>query len=186
MENPLILQESWLNKLVLNSVSSTRYNNRVVLPEIIGKINKAPILRITNFITKTDNNSFSCQFADATNRIYGIIPFESIVQFEQKYRRNLTSGTRNNLIVVKLARLVFYGWREIEALFKQPGLASIDYVALQVLDFEIFLRDNFSFNYAIEDRIRMIYEDPSYIQKCGRKNNTKDLWDELEFDYQSV
>lgn len=173
---PIRVLSSWLSKDVINSIGqNTNYVNPIVRKNFKPTLMKVSfLLRILEFISPTESMDITAILSDSTHKILSIFKFDpAIVDFENRYHQRMTYNTVNRIIHIKKANLKFMTIDSINKDFKLNLKGALDIVVLEILDFELFLIDEYRFVNSIESRLEFVYDDPEYDQLCRTKTNTE-------------
>lgn len=183
---PLIFQRQWLKDLILDTIKdNVNYTNELIKPNFVnyqkGKVKnvtKTPLLRILDHIQVTPTSDLISVLSDSKHKILTVFPFEpAITRFELDNNQRITMNTRGTVILITKANLKFtnkFKFRKFsgvtdrnEFFNKFPFFASssIDIVFLEVIEFEIFQRDQCNTGDSIFKRIKYVYFDPKYKDK---------------------
>lgn len=170
---PLVLHESWLADGILKDVANNvNYTNPLVKKEFVGSsstIRKKPILRILKFLKTTQSSGLTAILADSTHKVLALFPFQpTILNFEIQYKQRITYHTLNSLILIKKANLKFVTKPELACDYGINLEHEIDILVLEVLDLEIFQRDQVTLGVNIENSLQLIYYDKRYLNECGQ------------------
>lgn len=173
MEYPLVLQQSWLLGLVKETVTRSQYTTSLLKKDAVKEgFHTTPLLRIFRFMKLTETHDLTAILADSTHKMLAIFPYKPTVRdFEIKYSQRLTYHTPNTLIVVRRANLRFVSPTEARRLFGMV-MDGPDTLVLEVLDLDMFLRDQVSLSVAVEKNLVFLYDDAEYRQLCGKRPRT--------------
>lgn len=180
---PLVLQESWILESIIKNIKKNEiYTNSTIAKNFISfsHSSKAPILRILRFLKTTRDCDLTAILTDSTHKVIGIFPFSpTIIDFEVKYKQRITYHTLNSLVLIKQANLKFVNNVQ---LMNEWGVSiedDIDVAVLEILDLEIFQRDQITLGINIENNLPLVYYDKSYLELCERRR-PRDLTQEKE------
>lgn len=180
---PLVLHDSWLLESITKQINkNVKYTNPLIKKNFISpwSISKTPILRILRFLKTTKSSDLTAILSDSTHTMIAIFPFDpTIINFEVRYKHRITYHTPNSLILIKQANLRFVNNVELTNEWGITIDDEIDVVVLEVLDLEIFQRDQIMFGVNIENNLQLIYYDKSYVNMCG-KSRQRDSFEENE------
>ena len=114
--------------------------------------------------------------------MFAIFPFKpTIVNFEDKYKQRITFHTQNILIHIKKANLRFIE-RKDYPLYEIPAMG-LSMVVLEVLDLEIFQRDQIMLSNKVESTLKFLHNELNYELLFGRKwNNAEENNDREDYD----
>lgn len=161
-------QTSWLlkdtvNELKGNQSTYIKLNQNFITPKKL----PPPILRIMKFLKVGENNEITATLADSTHKIFAKFPFKpTIINFENTYNQRMTYCTTNSLILVKKAELLRVRPEEIRRNYDDLIVESIDYLVLNILDLEIYNRDQISLNSDVH--LKYIYQMSEYCHLSKR------------------
>ncbi|ABN64335.2 predicted protein [Scheffersomyces stipitis CBS 6054] len=182
---PLVFLQSWLWESVEKCIDpSRRYTSSLIKKNFVDETPRkaSPIVRISKFIKVTDNKDLTVILSDSTNLMFAIFPFKpTIVNFEDKYKQRITFHTQNILIHIKKANLRFIE-RKDYPLYEIPAMG-LSMVVLEVLDLEIFQRDQIMLSNKVESTLKFLHNESNYESLFGRKwNNAEENNDREDYD----
>lgn len=193
MAYPIVLLSSWLVRTIADNVDSlATYSNNIVAKAFVTyespgvcNISWTPLLRVFNYIKTTKQGEISAVLHDSTHKILAVFSRECITKFEARYSQRLTFHTVHSLIIVRKCNLRFAtasflreSFGNIGSLNAAPGT---EIVYLEVLEIELFHRDQILVEATHENRLRFVYGHEEYQEKFG-KTEPKEQPDEIDSD----
>lgn len=176
---PLVLHDNWLLESITGQINkNVKYTNPLIKKDFISPscISKTPILRILRFLKTTKSSDLTAILSDSTHTVIAIFPFDpAIINFEIRYKHRITYHTPNSLILIKQANLRFVNNVELTTEWGITIEDEIDVAVLEVLDLEIFQRDQIMLGVNIENNLQLIYYDKSYLNLCGKSRQRDSL-----------
>lgn len=167
VSHPINVQHSWLRDEVISALDSCAvYTNNIIKRRVISKTRKvSPLVSIFKRMKILPNRIVTVVLSDSTHRMFAVFPFEpTIVAFENRYCQPFTHHMQQCLIRVVQADLIFLSPSQVYEMFDvRTGLAL---AVMKVLDFEIFQRDQVSFDVAVQKNLQDLYRDPHYVELC--------------------
>lgn len=177
---PMIMQSSWLVNEVIKSINSNgQYINALIKEDFQPTVLPVSfILRILKFTATTDSKDITAVLADSTHKIFAIFLFSpTIVDFENKYHHRMTYNTRSCLIRIHKANLKFMDNSTVKNCYGRKSDGGLAIAVLEVLEFDIFFKDQYLFINSIENRLKYVYDDAEYNQLCGKKKHKPEYED---------
>lgn len=166
--HPINLQHPWLREIVLDSLHSDAvYTVETVRKRVIrrGMPLATPLASIFKRMKILPCKSVSVVISDAAHRMFAIFPHDpAITNFENKYCQSFAYRTQACLIRIVQADLIFVS--PLRAYEKFGVRARLPIVVMRVLDFEIFQRDQVTFDVNVQKNLKDLYSDPQYIEVC--------------------
>ncbi|CAX42569.1 telomerase subunit, putative [Candida dubliniensis CD36] len=181
---PMIMQSSWLVNEVIKSINSNgQYINSLIKKDFQPTVLPVSfVLRILKFTATTDSKDITAVLADSTHKIFAIFLFSpAIVDFENKYHHRMTYNTRSSVIRIHKANLRFMDQSTVNKCYNMKTNGNLAIAVLEILEFDIFLKDQYSFITSIENRLKYVYEDTRYDQLCREKMHRPE-YDDLMCD----
>lgn len=176
---PLVLHDNWLLESITGQINkNVKYTNSLIKKDFISpsSISKTPILRILRFLKTTKSSDLTAILSDSTHTVIAIFPFDpAIINFEIRNKHRITYHTPNSLILIKQANLRFVNNVELTTEWGITIEDEIDVAVLEVLDLEIFQRDQIMLGVNIENNLQLIYYDKSYLNLCGKSRQRDSL-----------
>lgn len=170
-------QDSWLLKNVLRELEGNQNTYTKLSANFINGKSTPSILRIIKFLKVTGSNDLTVVLADSTHKIFAKFPFKpTIVNFENTYNQRITDCTTNSLVLVQKAELLLLGAREIKQNYDDLISGAIDYLVLNILQLEIYQRDQIVLSSDIH--LKYIYQSEEYWQLCKHKPFVLDYHDD--------
>ncbi|ODV81481.1 uncharacterized protein CANTADRAFT_3582 [Suhomyces tanzawaensis NRRL Y-17324] len=163
----MIFQLLWLYDSICTEISKrSKFNNPIVAKNFTRDLNLIPILKINSFIKSTKTNDITAILSDSTHKVFAIFPFKpTIVNFENSYHQRITYHTLNCSIRIKKANLRFAS--RLEALENYEVDVNMDLIILEILDLEIFQRDQVRADPSYERSLKFVYDEVGYRAKNG-------------------
>lgn len=166
--HPINLQHLWLREIVLDALDTDAvYTVETVRNRVIrrGMPLVTPLASIFKRMKILPCKSVSVVLSDATHRMFAIFPYSpTILTFENKYCQPFTYRTQACLIRIVQADLVFVS--PLRAYEKFGVRARLPMVVMKILEFEIFQRDQVTFDVNVQQNLKDLYSDPQYIEVC--------------------
>lgn len=183
IQYPLVLHDSWLLESIIAQINkNVNYTNPLIKKDFVNpsSIKKAPILRIIRFLKTTKSSDLTAVLSDSSHTVVAVFPFHpTIIDFEIRYKHRITYHTQNSLIFIKQANLRFVNNLELLTDWGITIEDGIDVAVLEILDLEIFQRDQIILGVNIENSLQLVYYDRAYLSLCG-KNRQKDTQEEYD------
>lgn len=187
MPYPIVLLSSWVLESVLSHIrESSAYVGNMVSKNFVkyespGKCNLdwTPILRVFKFTQSTEAGELTAVLNDSTHKILSHFNRECVRRFETKHKQRLTYHTTNSLVLVRRANLRFVSLKQLRAQFGVvAGLqinARTEIVVLEVLEVDMFQRDQIRVPASAENTLRFIYAEGDYKKRCRKYGSSGEL-----------
>lgn len=179
MDYPIIFLSPWLVHTITENVDDApAYSNNLVSKGFIKyqgpgvcNIQWTPLVRVFKYISTTPQGELTAVLNESENKILALFTRECIVKFELEYSQRLTYNTVHSLIIIRRANLRFATVPMLRQSFGGVGgldlTAGTEVVYLEILEIEVFHRDQFVVEGGHENRLRFVYGDEDYRRKFG-------------------
>lgn len=171
---PLILQDKWLLEAILSKVDEDIvYSNAIIDKNFVKSVyclEKTPVLRIFKFLKITESHDLTLILSDSHHKILARVLQSAIFNFELKYSYRITYQTLNSLVILRKTALIFVNKFDLAKDFDYEEDTSTNTIVLDILDLDIFQRDQVQLAPHIELGLKFLYNEDNYRRVCLRKN----------------